>query len=321
VKHFDDIAEDQFDFHAYCLRKVTLRSYVEVLRFEDKVYGDDYFRRAAAGITRIYLHLFDNPIVQEEDEPDYSKMTAAERKKAKAVARKKKKTAEKKQAAEQEENGNAKGGKAAVADPDPFGKELLKKDPLPEAVKYTGMLVQYAPNSIETWILRYDVAMRRKKVLMALQALHKARRIDPTNPEVFLRIVAFAGKLDDLVGDSSSGPAGTVLREETPTLLNGKSSVAEFAKDMAAAVRDDPSTALPVRVAAAKALVETKSAPIPDACSLITDGRLDSMRMATVETCRDALTALKSFGSDAGAATNAWIGAVKQRFPLLSDFS
>lgn len=26
-KHFDDFVEDQFDFHSYCLRKLTLRSY------------------------------------------------------------------------------------------------------------------------------------------------------------------------------------------------------------------------------------------------------------------------------------------------------
>jgi N-alpha-acetyltransferase 15/16, NatA auxiliary subunit len=31
-KHFADFAEDQFDFHTYCVRKMTLRAYVEVLR-------------------------------------------------------------------------------------------------------------------------------------------------------------------------------------------------------------------------------------------------------------------------------------------------
>lgn len=27
-KHFDEITEDQFDFHTYCMRKMTLRAYV-----------------------------------------------------------------------------------------------------------------------------------------------------------------------------------------------------------------------------------------------------------------------------------------------------
>lgn len=38
-KHFADIVEDQFDFHTYCLRKMTLRTYVKMLRLEDEVYG------------------------------------------------------------------------------------------------------------------------------------------------------------------------------------------------------------------------------------------------------------------------------------------
>jgi len=28
-KHFEEITEDQFDFHTYCMRKMTLCSYVK----------------------------------------------------------------------------------------------------------------------------------------------------------------------------------------------------------------------------------------------------------------------------------------------------
>ena len=31
-KHFLDITEDQFDFHTYCIRKMTLRAYIDMLR-------------------------------------------------------------------------------------------------------------------------------------------------------------------------------------------------------------------------------------------------------------------------------------------------
>ena len=34
-KHFTDIIEDQFDFHTYCIRKMTLRAYVAMLRLEE----------------------------------------------------------------------------------------------------------------------------------------------------------------------------------------------------------------------------------------------------------------------------------------------
>lgn len=332
AKHFDDINEDQFDFHGYCLRKVTLRSYVDVLRFEDQVYGEEYFRRAASGLIRIYLHLFDHPPVDETAEPDYSNMTAAERKKAKAIARKKKKAAEKKEAESKDasnkksssDNGSTKhtnhnkGSKQVVVDPDPLGKELLKKDPVEEAKKYSSMLAQYAPRRVETWTLRYDVAIRRKKALMALQALHKARLIDPANPELFSRTVAFAGKVEDLKAELPA-LVQTVLAEETSSILNGK-SVADFVRERAAAVRDadaaSAASSLPIRIAVAKGLVDAKSASVPDACSLILKGGLES-REVTAGTCRDALASLKSFGADAEGAASQWAEAVKVRFPLL----
>jgi hypothetical protein len=180
VKHFEDFHEDQFDFHSYCVRKVTLRAYLDVLRYEDHIWGEEYYRQAAESIIRIYLHLYDNPsITAGEQEPDYSNMTAAQKKKAKAVARKKKKAAEKKaaEAAEKQkeqdakENGNKskKNQPDVVKDTDPDGKELMKKDPLEEANTYSVVLAAHAPNELNTWILRYDVAIRRGKALIAMQ--------------------------------------------------------------------------------------------------------------------------------------------------------
>lgn len=39
VKQFADMSEDQFDFHTYCVRKMTLRAYIAMLRMEDALYG------------------------------------------------------------------------------------------------------------------------------------------------------------------------------------------------------------------------------------------------------------------------------------------
>ncbi|MBA0866290.1 hypothetical protein Goshw_019701 [Gossypium schwendimanii] len=51
-KHYADITEDQFDFHSYCLRKMTLRAYVDMLRFQDRLHSHAYFHKAAAGAIR-----------------------------------------------------------------------------------------------------------------------------------------------------------------------------------------------------------------------------------------------------------------------------
>ena len=40
---FADVTEDQFDFHNYCMRKMTLGEYVEMLRWEDSVRLRAYF--------------------------------------------------------------------------------------------------------------------------------------------------------------------------------------------------------------------------------------------------------------------------------------
>lgn len=331
VKHFADYSEDQFDFHAYCLRKVTLRSYIQVLRFEDKLYGEDYYFEAVDGIIGIYLHLYDNPdLIKKDEEPDYSKMNAAERKKAKNIARKKKKAQEKKEAEQKEkeaaQNGSKtnsptkKGGKQGTdtKEEDPNGEELLNKDPLEESQKYVSIVASFAPHRFETWILQYDVAIRRKKYLLALQALFRARAIDADRSEYLTRLVDFATKVNE-VGDVA-GAVGAIIKEETPHLL-GNQPINQYLSASADKIRKVGSAAsLPFRTAVAKASVETKAASVSDACALIVDGGMAS-KGVSVQSCVEAISVLQSFGDGASASKKQWISQVKERFPLLQDIS
>jgi len=59
--HFIDMIEDQFDFHTYCLRKMTLRAYIELLRCEDTIYKHKFFVRAALSLIQTYIALHDKP--------------------------------------------------------------------------------------------------------------------------------------------------------------------------------------------------------------------------------------------------------------------
>merc|ERR1719506_1083055 len=54
-KHFTDFGEDQFDFHSYCLRKMTLRAYYAMLKSQDTVRSNKKFLRAATGVITAYL--------------------------------------------------------------------------------------------------------------------------------------------------------------------------------------------------------------------------------------------------------------------------
>mmetsp|Transcript_3344 Transcript_3344/g.4470 ORF Transcript_3344/g.4470 Transcript_3344/m.4470 type:complete len:260 (+) Transcript_3344:259-1038(+) len=258
-------------------------------------------------------------------------MTAAQRKKAKAIQRKKKKAAEKKaaeeaekqmakEAAAEKENGGKKKntnnkGPQAVVDPDPFGKELLQKDPLEEAKKYSAILSKYAPNSIKTWLLQYDVAVRRGKALMALQALFKARALagNTPNSDIFTRTVDFASKVETLKGDNSA--VQEVVASELSVLLNG-GSVSDYVASAVEDVKKNPLTDLSYRVAIAKAIALTKSSSVADAAAIIVDGGIDSTGV-TASCCKEALVALKSFGNEASEAGTKWSEIVKTKFPLM----
>ncbi|CAM9940380.1 unnamed protein product [Ectocarpus sp. 4 AP-2014] len=87
--HFEDFVEDQFDFHTYCMRKVTLRSYLGMLRMVDDLRSQESYRRASALLVRAYLRLHDERPGSAGGGggaglPDMTNMTAAEKKRVKA---------------------------------------------------------------------------------------------------------------------------------------------------------------------------------------------------------------------------------------------
>lgn len=64
-RHFSEIMEDQFDFHTYCMRRMTLRAYVGLLRLEDVLCQHPFYFKAAKCAIEVYLRLFDKPLQSE----------------------------------------------------------------------------------------------------------------------------------------------------------------------------------------------------------------------------------------------------------------
>ena len=56
-KHFADMAEDEFDFNFYCARKMTLRSYIEFLKFEDGLLAQKAFQRVAKEWVAVWMQV------------------------------------------------------------------------------------------------------------------------------------------------------------------------------------------------------------------------------------------------------------------------
>jgi peptide alpha-N-acetyltransferase len=177
-KHFSDFVEDQFDFHTYCVRKMTLRAYVSVLKLEDNIRGHKAFVKACCQAAELYLllHKADSAEVakpQEAVDPKLAK-ALAKREKAKAAKAKRKAEADAKAAeAAAKSDETKKKLPKRDADEDPKGEKLAALEPLKEATRLSKALEKYAASSVETHALAFDVSMVREKPLLALRALRR----------------------------------------------------------------------------------------------------------------------------------------------------
>ncbi|KAH1066500.1 hypothetical protein J1N35_031487 [Gossypium stocksii] len=222
-KHYADITEDQFDFHSYCLRKMTLRAYVHMLRFQDRLHSHAYFHKAAAGAIRCYLKLYDSPLNSPaEVEDNTSKATQKKKMKKQRKAERAKKEAEEKNEGSSA-SGTSKSGKRHIkpVDPDPYGEKLLKTDdPLSEATKYLKLLQKNSPDSLETHLLSFEVNMRKQKILLAFQAVKQLLRLDADNPDSHCCLIKFFHKVNSMPAPVSDAEklVWSVLEAERPSI-------------------------------------------------------------------------------------------------------
>ncbi|KAF9408017.1 N-alpha-acetyltransferase 15, NatA auxiliary subunit [Podila epigama] len=231
-KHFIDFTDDQIDFHSYSLRKMTLKAYVSLLKFEDRLRNHAYYTRAVQGAVKSYVTLFDKP--EGADTPEMEGMTEAEKKKfrnkqRKAELKAQKEQEEKKALADQELL--KKGGKI---DEDPEGLKYTKmEDPLGEALKLLRPLQDLAPNRIDTHLMAFELYIRKKKYLLALGALLKSIKIDAHHATLHEQLVRFRLAVE-AAGSEIKANTKKVLDQHWETLYHSqdlKTFVAAFAQE------------------------------------------------------------------------------------------
>jgi len=328
-KHFEDFHEDQFDFHAYCIRKSTFRAYRDFLKWEDKVWAHELYCNASEAIVGIYLHLNDHPTTENGDEPEeLASMSAVDRKKAKAMARKKKK---KEDASEKKDNlvtqdskiaGSVTATKTNLVEIDVEGLELLNRNPLDEAKQFVATLVKYAPHRIATWILQYDIAARRGRWLMALQALFKAHAINPFDGELFSRLVDFLNRqpmLNSFDGEPTNDPVGEIVKKGVERLLGGK--IVSFEEFIAAKVESiiaTNCTPLSARLSISKSCYDSRIWNPIKACSFLLSTTVDG-HGASVDILRNSVCFLQELGDEVRDNLEQWKSKIRERFPLSKD--
>lgn len=165
---FDVWQEDQFDFHSFSLRKGHIRAYVDMMRWEDHLRDHPFYSRAALDAIRIYLNMAAKPSANGvngasggDDDDALAKKKAA--KKAKKEQQRLEREASEKQA-KQDPNKGTQNAETKKKDEDPLGLKLAATtDPLGEAMKFLGPLLQVNSKSLEAQTAGFEVYMCRSK--------------------------------------------------------------------------------------------------------------------------------------------------------------
>ncbi|KAJ7637139.1 NMDA receptor-regulated protein 1-domain-containing protein [Roridomyces roridus] len=225
-KVFDEIEDDQYDFHGYSLRKFTVNIYLNLLSWEDRLRSHPAYIKAALSASAIFVALHDNPSLGTG--ATSGELTSAQKKakqKAKKAAEKLKEDAKK--ATHQTNTNDDKGLEPPAKDDDPDGSKLLQcTDPLERAAKLLNPLATLAESKIEVWIATYDVAVRRKKYLQASKALMRAVAIDAEHPELHIRRIEFRQTVSAL--PETPQVSGSLLTESLNKLLPEEVSAEAF---------------------------------------------------------------------------------------------
>jgi len=69
ASHFTQIFHDQLDFHNYAVRKLTFRTYLSMLEWQDNLRNHPFFRIAAEGAVDAYLQIYEQRRLITEGQP------------------------------------------------------------------------------------------------------------------------------------------------------------------------------------------------------------------------------------------------------------
>ncbi|XP_036788293.1 N-alpha-acetyltransferase 16, NatA auxiliary subunit isoform X3 [Manis pentadactyla] len=204
-RHFFEITDDQFDFHTYCLRKMTLRAYVDLLRLEDTLRRHAFYFKAARSAIEIYLKLYDNPLTNasEQQEINSENLSAKELKKMLSKqrrAQKKAKLEEERKHAERERQQKNQKKRRDEEEEEASGlkEELIPEklerieNPLEEAIKFLIPLKNLVADNIDTHLLAFEIYFRKGKFLLMLQSVKRAFAINSNNPWLHECLIKFS---------------------------------------------------------------------------------------------------------------------------------
>jgi peptide alpha-N-acetyltransferase len=177
-EHFENIEEDQFDFHSYCMRKYTLAAYAELMDRNANFRNFRYFGKA--GYLALHgMKLYENYVAfkEKEEEEAMKKMGKTERSKAR------------KQKAARETEDRITVDAEYVKGVDLYGETLLgelrtapEKGPFKFAQRLTEARIP--DETLNNWTMILCIDALKTHPLLAIKAFNKLR--NPSNEQALL---------------------------------------------------------------------------------------------------------------------------------------
>jgi len=329
-RHFTEIVEDQFDFHTYCTRKMTLRSYVELLRLEDVLRSHRFYKKAAHCAINVYLHLHDKPLKDNaninDSNPD--NLNPSELKKLRNKQRKAQKKAElekqnQQQAAAKKEMHNKAQKKNNEEELDSPAKDDLvpeklerPEDPLGEAIRFLTPLQMLASNCLNTHLFAFEIYYRKEKPLLMLQSIKRALKVNASDPRLHGCLIRFQKFVEERSA-GFAGPVNQVLDQETQSIFTTKS-----AKERNEQFIQSHSNTLDHRVVGARMQALLDPSNLESAVQLVT--KLDdSIKEISLQTCAEAYDLLLSgeFGAAGSNSAESYRQVCQTFFPYATKFN
>ncbi|KAM0724811.1 N-alpha-acetyltransferase 15, NatA auxiliary subunit [Formica fusca] len=323
-RHFSEIIEDQFDFHTYCMRKMTLRSYVGLLRLEDVLRAHPFYFKAAKCAMEVYLRLHDFPLPDpaQTQEIDTENLAPSELKKLRNKQRKQRRKAEleRQQAAQAQEKREQHNKSRQQNDPDleqPTLDELIPEklerieDPLEQAIKFLHPLQELASNRIETHLMAFEIYIRKGRTLLMLRSIKRAHRLDANNPDLHTCLVRFLLHTSKM---QLEGAVGEVVKRQTVGIFSSTKTAqlnAEYLKKNR--------NSLAHLLQAARMLYVLDPSAQTKALSLATN--IENLEGVTLQNCTKVLEALRNgdFGHCDDTIAD-YVAKCHVRFPFATAF-
>ena len=192
-RYFEEVCEDQLDFHLFAMSRMRLCAYLGLLRLEDKLMKYGFYETTAHIAIGIYLDMHDGTKVEAVTNGVHQSVAHLNESELRKMKNKAKKAKRKEQEEKEKVQIKPKAGNTKKSEEEPekpmkkvFNAEELEatKTPLDEASSFLKPLQELLADRLETHLAAFEISYRKGKPLLMLQAVRRAQAIDQEHTTV-----------------------------------------------------------------------------------------------------------------------------------------